>query len=184
MKVSLFIPCLVDQAAPATALSTARLLRRLGLDVRYDPRQTCCGQALFNAGFRPEARRLACRFIRLFADAEVVVAPSGSCVAMVSRHYGELDLPPVEMALWERLRERTFELSAFLVDRLGLVEVGARFPHPVSYHASCHTLRDLGVREQPLKLLRSVEGLQLIDGDWGDECCGFGGVFSVRYPEL
>lgn len=161
-----------------------RLLERLGLDLHFDRRQTCCGQAIFNAGFRSHARRLARRFIRIFADAEVVVAPSGSCVSMVTRHFGELNLPPAEAAEWEALRGRIFELCAFLVDRLGVTEVGARFPHRVSYHASCHLLRDLGIREQPLRLLRSVEGLRLIEGDWGDECCGFGGVFSAKYPGL
>ena len=184
MHIHLFIPCLVDQAAPETAHATVRLLERLGHEVHWDRRQTCCGQAPFNAGFRDEALTLALRTLYLFEDAEAVVAPSGSCVAMVKHHYGELDLPSPEREIWESLKERTWELTSFLVDHLRLDDVGAAFPHRVTYHASCHLLRNLGIKDQPLRLLRSVKGLDLIEGAWGDECCGFGGVFSVKYPEL
>ncbi|NQT34076.1 (Fe-S)-binding protein [bacterium] len=184
MRISLFIPCLVDQAAPKTAWATVRLLERLGHDVHYNTNQTCCGQALFNAGFRDEARRLAERFIRVFRDAEVVVSPSGSCVSMVTRHYGELALSSEYVRDWEHLKTRVSELCAFLVDKLNITDVGARFPHSVSYHASCHLLRDLGVKDQPLRLLKNVENLELIDGDWGDECCGFGGVFRAKFSDL
>ncbi len=184
MKVALFIPCLVDQAAPETGRAVVKVLRRLGCRVVFDSSQTCCGQALFNMGFAREARLLAMRFIRVFDDAEVVVAPSGSCVSMVVHHYAELDLPAPYISDWESLRERVFEFCSFLTDRLGVVDVGARFPHRVAYHASCHLLRDLGVKDQPRRLLAAVEGLEPVEGNWGDECCGFGGAFSVRYPAL
>jgi L-lactate dehydrogenase complex protein LldE len=184
MRVHLFIPCLVNQTAPATARATYRLLEKLGHEVHYDPYQTCCGQAPFNAGFRAEARSLAILFLRRFADAEAIVAPSGSCVSMVVHHYGELDLPPEEQAIWESILGRCWELTAFLVDKLGVTDVGASFPHTVAYHPSCHLARDLGVREQPLKLLQAVQGLQLVNVNPQEECCGFGGVFSVRFPEL
>ena len=184
MRISLFIPCLVDQAAPKTAWATVRLLERLGHDVHYNANQTCCGQALFNAGFREEARRLAERFIRIFRDAEAVVTPSGSCVSMVTRHYGELALSSEHIRDWEHLKDRVWELCAFLVDKLNITDVGARFPHRVSYHASCHLLRDLGVKDQPLRLLKNVENLEFIEGNWGDECCGFGGVFRAKYSDL
>ncbi len=184
MKISLFVPCLVDQVAPETAGAVVRLLERLGHEVHYDTRQTCCGQAVFNAGFHDEARRLAQRFIRLFRGAEVVVAPSGSCVSMVVHHYGQLGLKDDLARDWETLRDRVWELSAFLVDKLNVTDVGACFPHSVSYHASCHLLRDLGVKDQPLRLLKEVRDLELVEGGWGDECCGFGGVFSVKYAEL
>jgi len=174
----------VDQAAPETARATVALLKRLGHTIAFPKEQTCCGQALFNMGFRREARALAIRFIHLFGDAEAVVAPSGSCVSMVVKHYGELDLPSAETAVWESLRGRVFELCSFLVDRLGVRHVGAVFPHTVAYHSSCHIQRELGVREQPLELLSAVHGLQLVTGGWGDECCGFGGGFSVKYQEL
>jgi L-lactate dehydrogenase complex protein LldE len=184
VKVELFVPCLVDQAAPDTAHATVRVLRRLGLEVHFDRRQTCCGQALFNSGSRREAAQLAERFIYLFENAEAVVAPSGSCVAMIVHHYPELDLHPTLRRGWEALHERVFELSSFLVDRLGIVDLGAKFPHRVVYHPSCHLTRDLGVVEPPLKLLRAVEGIELVGDDLPVECCGFGGAFSVKYSAL
>lgn len=184
MRVHLFVPCLVDQAAPATARATVRLLKTLGQEVVYDRRQTCCGQALFNAGFRPQARALAERFIALFDNAEVVVAPSGSCVAMVVRHYAELGLVGSSRHRWEALRTRVFELSQFLVDRLTRTDLGARFPHRVAYHPSCHLTRSLGVQGQPLRLLSATQGLTLVGGDLPIECCGFGGAFSAKYPAL
>ncbi len=184
MRVELFVPCLVDQAAPETARSTAKLLRRLGLDVHFDRRQTCCGQALFNAGHRAQATQLAERFIYLFESAEAVVAPSGSCVAMVTHHYAELNLHPTLRRGWETLRERVFELSSFLVDRLNDPDLGATFPHKVVYHPSCHLTRDLGVREPPLQILRAVHGIELVGETLPVECCGFGGAFSIKYPAL
>ena len=138
MKISLFIPCLVDQGAPDTARATVKLLERLGHEVHYDIRQTCCGQAPFNAGFKDEARTLAVRFIKLFRDAETVVAPSGSCVSMVVHHYSELDLPSDINDDWQNLKSRVYELTSFLVDKLQISDVGAHFAHSVTYHASCH----------------------------------------------
>lgn len=184
MKITLFVPCLVDQAAPETARATVRLLERLGHTVIFPRQQTCCGQALFNAGFRSEAKSLAERFLRVFADSEVIVAPSGSCVSMVVNHYGEFDLPSSLVSIWNNLRGRVFELCSFLVHYLKVEDVGAYYSHKVSCHNSCHSLRDLGIKEQPIKLLKAVDGLELITGDWNDECCGFGGVFSAKYPEL
>lgn len=196
MKVTLFIPCLVDQGFPETAKATITILERLGHEVYIPPEQTCCGQALFNAGFRKEAHELAQRFVQVFGDAELIVAPSGSCVAMVSHQYGQLfpyklsqsdSFEPETESLneeWIGLKDRISELSSFLVDHLDLIDVGAHFPHRVSYHASCHALRELGIKEQPLKLLRAVDGLDLIEGDWEDDCCGFGGAFSAKYSPL
>jgi L-lactate dehydrogenase complex protein LldE len=184
VKVHLFIPCLVDQAAPATAFATRELLRKIGCEVIYDRRQTCCGQALFNAGFRIEARTLAERFVGLFREAEVVVAPSGSCVSMVVNHYGELGLFGDVRRDYESLRTRVYELSQFLVDVKKTVDLGAKLKAKVAYHPSCHLTRDLGVTGQPLKLLQAVEGIDLIGSDIPVECCGFGGAFSVKYPKL
>lgn len=184
MKISLFIPCLVDQTAPDTGRATVRLLERLGHEVHYDMRQTCCGQAPFNMGFKSEARTLAERFLRIFCDAETVVAPSGSCVSMVKHHYGELNLPSDLVDAWSNLKDRIWELCSFLVDELKVTDIGAHFPHRVTYHASCHLLRHLGIKDQPLQLLKQVKDLELVEGDWGDECCGYGGAFSVKYPEL
>ena len=161
-----------------------RVLQRLGHEVLFDSRQTCCGQALFNAGFRLEARQLAIRFISLFRDADVVVAPSGSCVSMVVNHYEELDLPRNYYQDWVELKDRIHEFCSFLVDQLKTEDVGASFPYRIILHNSCHLTRNLGIKDQPYQLLKAVKNLQLVDCDWEDECCGFGGVFSVKYPEL
>jgi len=184
MKVELFIPCLVDQAAPETARAALRVLERCGLEVNYNRRQTCCGQALFNSGARKEAVELAERFIYLFEDAETIVTPSGSCASMVIHHYGELDLHPTMRKGWESLRSRVFEFSSFLVDQLQITNLGATFPHKVVYHPSCHLTRNLGIYEQPLTLLKNVSGLELVGEDLPVECCGFGGAFSVKYGKL
>jgi len=183
-KVALFVPCVVDQAAAQTAWATVQVLERLGIQLTYDPRQTCCGQAMFNAGYRNEARRSAEKFLRLFRDAEYIVAPSGSCVSMVKNHYGDLDLSGAYLRDWESISTRIFELTEFLVDKLGVEDIGSNFPFKVGIHNSCHALRELGIKAQPLKLLQNVDGLTLVNEDLGDECCGFGGAFSAKYPEL
>lgn len=184
MKISLFIPCLTDQIFPETGLAVVRLFEKLGHKIHYDDRQTCCGQALFNAGFEDDARKLAIRFIRIFQDCEVIVCPSGSCVSMVREHYGDIGLPEIYQKRWETLRTRIFEFTEFLVDKLQIFEFGATFPHKVFIHNSCHALQTLQIKTQPLKLLQSVQGIDLVGYQSEDECCGFGGVFSVKYPEL
>lgn len=182
--VHLFIPCFVDQLYPETGEAMVRLLNRAGCEVRYLREQTCCGQPAFNSGYWDEARPLAERWVRLFADAEAVVSPSASCVAMVRRHYGDLGLRGAEGDDYEALRKRVWELSEFLVDELGVTDVGARFPHRVAYHTSCHGYRELGILDQPLALLREVEGIDLVELDDRRACCGFGGTFAAKFGEL
>lgn len=192
MDVALFIPCYVDQLAPRVGLATAELLERLGCRVSFDPRQTCCGQPFVTTGALPEAARLARRHLAIFAGADAVVCPSASCVATVRHRYAEL----VGDAAARALAERTWELGEFLVKVLNTSDVGARFPHRVALLESCHGLRELelgwpsertarapgmGVTE---RLLRSVAGLELCALPRRDECCGFGGAFSVDFPEL
>ncbi len=179
-KITLFVPCLVDQAASQTAWATVQVLERLGIHVTYDPRQTCCGQAMFNAGYINEARSSAEKFIRLFHNAEFIVAPSGSCVSMVKNRYADLDLSGSYLRDWDTMRTRIFELTEFLVDILEVADVGAQFPYKVGIHNSCHALRELGIKKQPLKLLQNVAGLKLVDNNYEDECCGFGGVVNVK----
>lgn len=165
-------------------VSTVRLLRRLGHEVTFDPRQTCCGQPAFNTGYREHARALARRFVEVFENAEAVVAPSGSCVAMV-RHFAELFEGD---ATWQtRARElgtRVHELSSYLVDVLGVDDVGAHFDGRVTWHDACHGRRDLGVCDQPRRLLRGVAGTDVVEAASCEACCGFGGTFSVKYPEI
>jgi L-lactate dehydrogenase complex protein LldE len=184
MKVALFVPCLVDQFFPETALSVVRVLRHLGVEVEYRRGQTCCGQPAFNAGYRDEATALATCFLQRFGDAEAVVAPSGSCVAMVRHHFADLALSPAARKLYDRLANRTYEFSEFLSRVLERTDLGGRFPARVAYHPACHLLRELQVDEGPRRLLEGIEALTLVELPEADSCCGFGGTFSVKFPEL
>jgi L-lactate dehydrogenase complex protein LldE len=170
---------------PQIGECTARLLERAGCDVSFPEAQTCCGQATFNDGFQDEARVLARRFLDVFGHAPAIVAPSGSCVAMVREWYPWLfrDHP----ALLERAHAvalRTWELSEYLVRVVGRTDLGARFPAAVAYHPSCHGLRGLGLRDEPLRLLAGVHDLRLVELPQAEECCGFGGLFAVKFAGL
>jgi L-lactate dehydrogenase complex protein LldE len=184
VRVTLFVTCLTDTLVPETGVALVRLLERLGHDVEFPREQTCCGQMHLNTGYRREARKLARRFVHVFADAEVVVAPSASCVATVRDLYPALADGD---SAFERdtavLAPRVLELSEFLVKRLGVEDVGAVFPHRVTYHPTCHSLRGLRVGDAPYRLLRAVQGLELVDLPDATECCGFGGTFAVKNPE-
>lgn len=185
MRAALFVTCLVDQLFPAAGEATVTVLRRLGVSVDFPIAQTCCGQVAFNDGFWDEARPLARRHLDIFERADAVVAPSGSCAAMVREFYPMLLRD--EPGLMERARavgHRTYELSQFLVDVLGADDAGARFPHRVAYHPACHGLRALGLREQPLRLLDKVRDLEVRRLDGAEECCGFGGMFAVKFESL
>ena len=186
MRVSLFITCLVDQLWPTIGTSTVEVLRRAGCEVVFDERQTCCGQPAFNTGYRNEARRLAQRFIEIFEEAggDAVVSPSGSCTAMV-HHFHEL-FPDDQH--WrqraEALAARTHEFGSFLVNVLGVEDVGASFNGRVTWHDACHGLRDLNLHSEPRRLIRNVAGTEFVELRNADACCGFGGTFSVKYPEI
>lgn len=184
MRVALFVTCLADTLAPEAAIATVRLLERLGHAVDFPRAQTCCGQMHLNTGYRREARELARRFARVFADAEVVVAPSASCVGAVREFYPTLaDGDPELEREFAALTPRVLELTEFLVGRLGLEDVGAAFPHRVTYHPTCHSLRVLRVGDAPYRLLRAVRGLDLVELPDATECCGFGGTFAVKNAE-
>ena len=184
MKVSLMVTCLGDALFPDVGVATVRLLRRLGVEVDFPAAQTCCGQPHFNSGYHDDARDLARHTIRPSPTADTVVTPSGSCAAMVKLEYPELfhdDL--VWHGRAEDLARRTHELSDFLVNVLGVEDVGARFEGRATYHMACH-LRGLGLLTEPERLLRQVQGLDYVPLERGDECCGFGGSFAVRYPGI
>ena len=189
MKVALFVTCVVDQMWPAVGASTVEVLRRVGCSVEFDERQTCCGQPAFNTGFSQEARKLAERFIRICEEsqAEAIVSPSGSCTAMV-HHYPALFEEGKEDHEWRRrarvVAERTFELSSFLVRILKVEDVGARWAGRVTWHDACHALRDLNVHSEPRRLIEHVREAQFVELENADSCCGFGGTFSVKYPEI
>ena len=185
MKVSLFITCLVDQFYPSVGVSAARLLRRYGCDVDFPPKQTCCGQPAFNSGYVNDARDVARTQLDAFEDAEFVVSPSGSCTGMVHHYYHELFADdPVLLARAERLVGKTYEVSQFFVDVLKVTDLGARCPHTATFHPSCHGSRLLGVKEQPLTLLRNVRDLTLIPLPQSQDCCGFGGTFAVKMSDI
>ena len=167
---------------PKTGVAAVQLLERLGYRVDFPQAQTCCGQLHFNTGYQKEALELARRFVRVFANAEVVVAPSPSCVAMIRDFYPYLAEQDGDAALAEdvaSLAQRVLELTEFLV-RVGVEDVGATFPHRVAYHPTCHSLRALHLGDAPRRLLRAVNGLELVDLARADECCGFGGTFAVK----
>ena len=163
----------------------ARLLSKLGIEMAYPPDQTCCGQPAYNAGYRKEATAASRHFIRTFERAELIVCPSGSCVNMVRHHYPDLFRDdPVWLERARNVGSRTFELSEYLVDRLGAEDLGASYHGKVTYHDSCHLLHGLGVREQPRRLISRVRGIQFVEMKDSDRCCGFGGSFSLKYEDI
>jgi len=189
MRISLFITCVVDQLYPEIGTAMFNLLTRLGVEVTFNAEQTCCGQPAFNSGYHNEARELAGRMLDLFTreleSVDYIVAPSGSCVTMVKKFYPDLFADdPQRRAQAEQVGERLYELSQFLVDVLGAEDVGASFAGRVTYHDSCHLLRELGVSLPPRKLIRAVRGVDFVEMDEAEVCCGFGGTFSVKYPEI
>jgi L-lactate dehydrogenase complex protein LldE len=183
MRISLFITCFNDTIFPETGRATVRLLERLGHQIDFPLDQTCCGQMHLNTGYRDEALTLARRFTRVFSDADAVVSPSASCIGLVRDSYIKLAEQSGDAAFLEDVRAlvpRVYELSEFLVRRLELEDVGAYFPHRVTYHPTCHSLRAMALGDAPLRLLRAVRGLELVELAEADECCGFGGTFAVK----
>ncbi len=179
MKAQLFITCLAEQFFPDTLKAMVAVLERLGVELEFPAEQTCCGQPLFNSGFQSQARELASRWIDAFARTDgYIVSPSGSCVDMVRHHYPELfrEGTPQHRAASD-VAARTFELSEFLVDVIKVTDLGARYPHKVTYHASCHLLRGLHARNQAKALLKNVRGLELVPLEDEETCCGFGGAY-------
>jgi L-lactate dehydrogenase complex protein LldE len=186
VRVALFITCFNDTLFPETGRATVEVLERLGHEVEFPMEQTCCGQMHFNTGYQREAIPLVRRFVETFEPYDAVVAPSGSCVGMVRDLYpmaaGLAEDPDLAARVGE-LGPRLFELSEFLVKKLGVTEVGAYYPHRVTYHPTCHSLRMLKVGEAPLELLRNVRGIELVELGEAQECCGFGGTFAVKNAE-
>ena len=186
MKVSLFVTCLVDQMWSSVGTSCVEVLRRAGCEVEFDERQTCCGQPAFNTGYRDEARQVAKRFIEIFEEskADAIVSPSGSCTAMV-HHFPELFVDEPDWR--ERARSvgsRAYELSSFLIRVLEVEDVGATWNGKLTWHDACHGLRDLNIKSEPRRLIKNVRGAEFVELENAESCCGFGGTFSVKYPEI
>lgn len=183
MKAALFITCLADALVPDVAKATVRLLRRLGVDVEVPMGQTCCGQAQMNTGYPRDVFPLVQNHVSAFEGYDYIVSPSGSCTASVRHQHPEVARIGGDEGLAvaaEKVASRTFELSEFIVDVLGVEDVGAYYPHRVTYHPTCHSTRLLRVGDRPLRLLRKVEGIDLVELGHADTCCGFGGTFSVK----
>jgi L-lactate dehydrogenase complex protein LldE len=187
MRIALFITCLADTLYPQTGRAVVTLLERLGHEVAFPEEQTCCGQMHVNTGYERDALPLVRRFVRVFGGEEVIVAPSGSCAALVRDQYPRLAEEAGDAGLAAAARDlapRVHELSELLVDRLGVEDVGASFPHRVTYHPTCHSLRLLKVGDRPLRLLRAVRGIDLVELPEARECCGFGGTFAVKNADV
>ena len=186
MKVTFFVTCLVDQLFPNIGVSAVKVLRGAGCQVTFDDRQTCCGQPAFNTGYRSEARKFAKRFIEMFeeSDAEAIVSPSGSCVAMV-KHFRDLFPDDQEWRCRaETIGDKTHEFTSFLVNVLKIENLDSIFSGRITWHDACHGLRDLGLKSEPRKLLKNLRDASFVELPDAEACCGFGGTFSVKYPEI
>jgi L-lactate dehydrogenase complex protein LldE len=183
--VTLFIQCLVDGIYPEVGEAMVAIFCKLGINLTCPTQQTCCGQPAFNSGYQGEARVAAKRFIKIFETAEAIVCPSGSCVTMVRHHYPQLfsnDAAWLQRA--QDVAAKTFELTEYLVGNLGVDDLGAHYNGVITYHDSCHLLRNLRVKEQPRRLLRKISGAEFVEMNDSDHCCGFGGSFSFKYADI
>lgn len=185
IKADLFVTCIVDQLYPQVGVSVVRVLRRLGVEVGFPGEQTCCGQAVYNSGFTEEARTLALRVLHSFRNSDYIIVPSGSCGAMMRVFYHDLfsDDPDL-LSQVETLASKVYEFSEFLVKVLGIEDAGASYQGSAVFHPGCHLMREMEVREEPQKLLRSVSGLEQRELEGSEVCCGFGGSFSVKLPHI
>jgi L-lactate dehydrogenase complex protein LldE len=184
-NVTLFIQCLVDGIYPEVGEAMVAIFRKLGVNLTCPTGQTCCGQPAFNSGYRDEARVAARRFIDIFESSQAIVCPSGSCVSMVRHHYPQLFADdPAWLQRARNVAARTFELTEYLVDVLNVDDLGSRYDGVVTYHDSCHLLRNLRIKEQPRRLLSKIGGLEFVEMHNSDYCCGFGGSFSFKYADI
>ena len=184
MRITLFVPCFIDSLYPNVAMSMVRIFEQLGHTVDFPENQTCCGQPPFNSGYWEEARSVASKQLEAFKNAECIVSGSGSCGAMFKVFYPELFHGHSLEAEAKTLSAKTWEFSEFLVSKLKVTDVGARFEGRATFHDGCHGLRELGTKEAPRTLLRAVRGLELVEMGEAESCCGFGGTFAVKYPQI
>lgn len=184
MNVQLFIPCFIDQLYPQVGFNMVKVLEKAGCTVRYNANQTCCGQPAFNAGFWGEAKEVCSKFINDFSGSDYVVAPSASCIGFVRNYYQKLfDNSSVHNDV-KSLADRTFELSEFLIKVLNIDDLGASFEGKATYHDSCAGLRECGIKQEPRQLLSKVKGLELVEMNDVETCCGFGGTFAVKFEPI
>jgi L-lactate dehydrogenase complex protein LldE len=184
MKITLFIPCFIDQFYPQVGVNVVNILEKLGHTIAFPPEQTCCGQPAFNSGLWDEARSVAQQALKAFKDADVVVSPSGSCGAMMRVFYPQLFKGTPQEKEANALAAKTFEFTEFLVKKLKVTDLGATFKAKATFHDGCHGLRELGIKNEPRELLKHVRGLELVELTPKETCCGFGGTFAVKFPMI
>jgi L-lactate dehydrogenase complex protein LldE len=184
MKITLFIPCFIDAIYPNVGMAMVQILEKLGHTIDYPGELTCCGQPPFNSGYWPEARRLARPVLNRLGNAGVIVIGSGSCGAMLKSFYPQLFAGEPEEAAANALSLKCFEFSGFLVNQLGVTDLGASFPHKVTFHDGCHGLREMQGKQPPRELLKQVRGLELVEMTEAETCCGFGGTFATKFPSI
>jgi L-lactate dehydrogenase complex protein LldE len=184
MQIDIFIPCFIDQFFPQTGMNMLRILEKLGQKVHYNPNQTCCGQIAFNSGFWEEAKAVGEKFIKDFSNNRPVVSPSASCVGMVRNYYDMLFYNSALHNEYRALKKNIFEFSDFMVNHIKATQVDAEFNHIITYHDSCAALREYGLKNEPRLLLSQVKGIEIREMEHTDECCGFGGTFSVKHEPI
>ena len=185
MQIDLFIPCFVDQLYPDTAWNTIKILEKAGCEINYNKEQTCCGQPAFNSGYWDETAKLAKKFIKDFPNTRPIVSPSGSCTGFIKNNYEKvLDSKDVDYSNALRVKKHVVELTDFLVNHLKIIDFGAEFNHKITYHDSCSALREYGIKDEPRILLSKVKGLEIIEMEEAETCCGFGGTFSAKFKGI
>lgn len=185
MDIQLFIPCYIDQLYPETGKNVWKVLEKAGCNIHYNPEQTCCGQPAFNSGYMDETAQLAKKFINDFSEQMPIVSPSGSCTGFMKLHYEQvLATNPAYLERFKNMKAKLFELTDFLVNQMHVTDFGAAFPHKVTYHDSCSALREYGIKKEPRALLSNVKGLELVEMEECESCCGFGGTFSVKFTDI
>jgi L-lactate dehydrogenase complex protein LldE len=185
MEIDLFIPCFIDQLFPETAWSVVKILEKAGMNIRYNPDQTCCGQPAYNSGDLKNTKKLARKFISDHPGDKPIVVPSASCAGFVRKHYVSLfkDEPDMQRKA-QKISGNIYELTDFLVNKTGFTNFGAEFTHKVTYHDACSALREYGIKKEPRKLLAGVKGLELVEMEENETCCGFGGTFMVKFVPI
>ena len=184
MTIDLFIPCFIDQFYPKTALNTIKILEKLDIKVEYNKEQTCCGQPSFNSGYWDETLPIAKKFLNDFPNNRIIVSPSASCIAFVKNHYTKLSSEDDFIKKHSIIKSNLFELTDFLVNKLKITDLNASFPAKITFHDSCSTLREYGIKNEPRILLKNVKGLEIIEMDESETCCGFGGTFAMKFKPI
>ena len=184
MTVDLFVPCFIDQFYPKTATSTIKILEKLNIKIEYNQNQTCCGQPSFNSGYWDETLPIAKKFLNDFPNNRIIVSPSASCLAFVKNHYQKLSNEKEFLQKHQQVKNNMFELTDFLVNKLKITDLNATFKAKITFHDSCSALREYGIKDEPRILLKNVKGLEIIEMNESDTCCGFGGTFAMKFKPI